>query len=268
MKLYTTEQKIHYVLRIAIAMCFIGHGSFGIITKPIWCNYFAVFGISNHLAYHLMPYLGTVDIFFGLVMLVYPNRGVALWLVVWGFITALLRPLSGESFAETIERAGNYGAPLALLCMYGVGNWRQWFTRLKPDIYINNKTSERLFACLQMAVFLLIAGHGWLNIIAKKSLLDQYHSLGFTNTMQVGFIVGFAEIAAAGFVLFRPTKQLLIIVLVWKIGSEFFYPHYELFEWIERGGSYGCVLALILILKPETIKKLRVNPFPIHSLNL
>ncbi len=184
---------------------------------------------------------------------------IALWLVIWGFITASLRPLSGEPFAELIERAGNYGAPLTLLFMYGMGNWRQLFTRLKPDIQIDKKTSERLFACLQMAVFLLIAGHGWLNILAKKSLLDQYASLGFTNTTQMAFIVGFAEIVAAFFVLFRPTKQLLIIVLAWKIASEFFYPHYELFEWIERGGSYGCVLALLLILKPVTTKGFRKN---------
>ena len=26
--------------------------------------------------------------------------------------------------------------------------------------------------------------------------------------------------------------------------SELFYPHYELIEWIERGGSYGVLLAL------------------------
>ena len=38
----TNNQKIHYTLRVAAAMCFIGHGAFGIITKPIWCNYFAL----------------------------------------------------------------------------------------------------------------------------------------------------------------------------------------------------------------------------------
>ena len=47
MKALTNPQKIHYTLRIAAAMCFIGHGAFGIITKPIWCNYFALFGIDN-----------------------------------------------------------------------------------------------------------------------------------------------------------------------------------------------------------------------------
>lgn len=50
----TQEKKIYYILRTAVAMCFIGHGAFGIITKQIWCNYFAVFGIGQEMAYHIM----------------------------------------------------------------------------------------------------------------------------------------------------------------------------------------------------------------------
>src|ERR1700748_3327232 len=100
----TLEQKLHYTLRIAVAMCFIGHGTFGIITKPIWVNYFAVFGIGYDMAYHLMPVLGSFDILLGLIMLVYPIRAIAIWLVIWGIVTAMLRPLSGEPFAEFIER--------------------------------------------------------------------------------------------------------------------------------------------------------------------
>ncbi len=90
-----TEQKIHYVLRIAVAMCFIGHGAFGIITKQVWCNYFAVFGIGSTTAYQLMPVVGAVDILMGISMLVYPTRAIAGWLVGWGLVTALCRPLSG-----------------------------------------------------------------------------------------------------------------------------------------------------------------------------
>ena len=56
-KQITMETKIYYTLRFAVAMCFIGHGAFGVITKPIWCNYFAVFGIGHDEAYRLMPCL-------------------------------------------------------------------------------------------------------------------------------------------------------------------------------------------------------------------
>ena len=115
----TLEQKLHYTLRLAIAMCFIGHGAFGIITKPIWVNYFAFFGIGKHWAYNLMPVLGTFDILLGIFILIKPYRIIVVWLVIWGLVTAALRPLSGEPFAELIERAGNYGAPLALLILSG-----------------------------------------------------------------------------------------------------------------------------------------------------
>src|SRR5215475_5974241 len=90
---HAPTQSIHYTLRIAAAMCFIGHGAFGIITKPIWCNYFAVAGIGHDTAYTLMPVVGTADILMGLSLLFYPIRGAAAWLVVWGIITASLRPL-------------------------------------------------------------------------------------------------------------------------------------------------------------------------------
>ena len=84
MRSITAEQKIYYTLRVATAMCFIGHGMFGIITKPIWCNYFAVFGITENLAYQLMPPLGFLDIVMGLVILFRPVRALFFWLAIWG----------------------------------------------------------------------------------------------------------------------------------------------------------------------------------------
>src|ERR1700735_5361838 len=149
---FTREQKIYYTLRIATAMCFIGHGAFGIITKPIWLNYFAVFGIRHDGAYRLMPVLGVFDILFGLTMLVYPIRAIPLWLGIWGGGTASLRPLSGEPFAEFIERAGNFGAPLALLIMSGgiKINLKNLFTPINPNVQMDAKTSARLITSLRI----------------------------------------------------------------------------------------------------------------------
>ncbi len=136
------NQKIHYTLRIAAAMCFIGHGAFGIITKAIWCNYFAVFGIDKVHAYQLMPVLGTVDILLGLTLLFKPVDAIAVWLVIWGIVTAACRPLSGEPFAEFIERAGNYGAPLALLVLAGGIKWNfKWlFSTMNPREPVSEKS--------------------------------------------------------------------------------------------------------------------------------
>jgi uncharacterized membrane protein YphA (DoxX/SURF4 family) len=240
-----TEQKIHYVLRIAVAMCFIGHGIFGVITKQIWCNYFAVFGIGTDSAYALMPWVGVCDILLGVIMLFYPIRAIALWLVIWGAVTAFLRPASGEPFAEFIERAGNFGAPLALLILSGgIKNFRQLFVPINPNAAVDAKTIKNVFTCLKIVGFLLLMGHGWLNIIQKKGLLSQYASIGFTNPAKVAQFVGVFEIAAALIVLIKPIRSVLLLFIIWKISSELLYPHYGLFEWIERGGSYGTLIAL------------------------
>lgn len=239
--------RMYISLRIASAMCFIGHGIFGIITKPIWCNYFAVFGIGHDMAYRLMPVVGTMDIAMGLILLFYPVRIAPLWLVIWGFATAALRPLSGEPFAEMIERAGNYGAPLALLFLCGGVKGNLWARLSGP---FDARARANALLCLRIAVFLLLLGHGWLNLIEKKGLLQQYAGLGFSEPIKTAFFAGLFEILAAVAVLVRPVRPLLFVLLFWKMGTELFYPHYELFEWIERGGSYGCLLALFFGIQP------------------
>lgn len=270
---WTPAQRTYNILRLAAAMCFIGHGIFGILTKPIWCNYFAVFGIGHDTAYFLMPIVGSVDILMGLSLLIYPVRAIPAWLIGWGLVTASLRPLSGEPVAELIERAGNFGAPLALLLLVGWGSiggsaengrhWeggllRGWFTRIEPNAQPEQKVLDRVRWCLRIVVFLLLLGHGWLNLLGKKSLLGQYEGLGFPDPTLTALIAGIFEITAALAVLIRPARPLLLILFIWKMGTELFYPHYEVFEWIERGGSYGSLLALWMLSgekKAELIKK-------------
>jgi len=256
MNMLQHKKNIYYTLRFASAMCFIGHGCFGIITKPIWCNYFAVFGIGHDTAYQLMPVVGTVDILMGISLLLYPTRAVLGWLVIWGSLTAMCRPMSGEPFAEFIERTGNFGAPLALLILSGINgkSIKGWFTPISPEIRTDEKNLANATKFLQAVVFLLLAGHGWLNLAEKKGIMSQYTALGFSNPANTGLIVGIFEITAACIVLIKPVRPLLFALLIWKVGTELFYPHWELFEWIERGGSYGAILALWFIL-PHTAKQ-------------
>ena len=252
----SASKKIHYTLRIAAAMCFIGHGAFGIITKPIWCNYFALLGIGKTTAYHLMPVLGSVDILLGIMLLIKPVRAIAVWLILWGIMTALCRPLSGEPFAEFIERAGNFGAPLCLILLAGDIKFSfPWlFSSINPNEPVTEKSLLRVNRTLRVIVFLLLAGHGWLNLIQKPGLIGQYSALGFSNTSNIALLAGIFEIMAAVAVLVRPARPLIFIFLIWKMGSELFYPHFEIFEWVERGGSYGTLLALWYCLEPMRIK--------------
>lgn len=243
-------ERLHYTLRIASAMCFIGHGAWGILIKPAWFSYFAVFGIAPPVAVHLMPFLGSFDILLGIVLLVYPLRAIPAWLMIWGLVTALLRPLSGEPVAEFIERAGNFGAPFAFLLLAARPvNVKALFSPAYVETQPDAATLVRLKTCLRITVFLLLAGHGWLNLIGKKGLIAQYTALGFSAPYLVAHAVGIFEILGAVAILVRPLAPLLLFFLCWKMISELFYPHYELFEWLERGGSYGCLLALWFVLK-------------------
>jgi hypothetical protein len=116
---------LYWALRLACVFEFIGHGAFGIITKAAWVPYFGVVGIPESWAYKLMPVVGSVDIFLGFLVLLRPVRGALLYMSIWGLWTALLRPLSGEPFWETIERAPNYLVPFALLYLRGLPrSWR------------------------------------------------------------------------------------------------------------------------------------------------
>ena len=252
MQALNNNQKILYTLRVAAAMCFIGHGAFGIITKPIWCNYFALVGIDKAHAYQLMPVLGTVDILMGLQLLFKPVRAIAVWLVIWGIVTAACRPLSGESFAEFIERAGNDGTPLALLVLAGGIKWNlKWlFSTVNPQEPVPDKSLARTKLILRFTVFLLLVGHGWLNLIQKPGLINQYTALGFANPVNTSLLAGIFEMMAAIAVLVKPVRPLIVVFLIWKMGTELLYPHFEIFEWVERAGSYGTILALWFCLDP------------------
>jgi hypothetical protein len=256
------EKQMYYVLRLASAMCFIGHGIFGILTKPVWCHYFAVFGIGPARAYQLMPVVGTIDLLMGLLLLVYPMRAVFAWLVIWGLFTAVLRPLSGEPFAECLERAGNYGAPFCLLLLTagrrltaesdltGTHGLTAGGSRINRDPdrrrQTNRDADRRRQTNRALRIFgaLLLIGHGWLNLLAKKGLMDQYQHLGFTNTIMVAKVIGIWEITGALLILIKPAPVLVLILLAWKMASELFYPQHGFLEWVERGGSYGVLLAL------------------------
>src|SRR5258708_32593034 len=111
---------LYWMLRVACAAEFIGHGAFGIMTKAAWVPYFGVVGIPPELAWKLMPVIGTIDVSIGLLVgIVRPVRVVLLYMAVWGFVTATIRPLAGESIWEFIERIPNWAIPLALLCLRG-----------------------------------------------------------------------------------------------------------------------------------------------------
>src|SRR3989338_10909432 len=119
---------VEWVLRIAVAGEFIGHGVFALGRKPAWLEWFPVFGISNpETARTLLFLIGVVDIALAILVLVKPIRLSLLWMTFWGFFTALVRPIVCEPFWDFVERWANWGAPLALLLIIGwPKNLKEW----------------------------------------------------------------------------------------------------------------------------------------------
>lgn len=108
------NKKAEWILRIAVAGTFIGHGVFALQAKEGWIHYFTSLGISAQSAMIILPLIGILDIALALLILVKPIRIAILWMAFWGLWTALLRPLTGDPIWDLIERFANIGAPLAL----------------------------------------------------------------------------------------------------------------------------------------------------------
>jgi hypothetical protein len=120
---------LHGMLRLACVCEFVGHGIFGMVTKAAWVPYFGVIGVPEWLAYRLMPPIGAVDIALGLLVALRPARAALLYMAIWGFITASIRPLAGEPLWEFLERAPNWAVPLAFLYVRGIGcTWKDWLS--------------------------------------------------------------------------------------------------------------------------------------------
>lgn len=122
------QKIILWVLRIAVAGEFLGHGAFGLQGKTQWVKWFSTFGISDAgLATQLLFLIGIIDVALAILVLIKPVRIALLWMTFWGFWTALLRPLVGEPIWDFIERFANFGAPLSLLLLLGwPKNWKEW----------------------------------------------------------------------------------------------------------------------------------------------
>ncbi len=119
---------IEWVLRIAVAGEFVGHGVFALQGKKDWIGWFSNFGVSDAgTAAQLLFFIGLMDLVAALIVLIRPVRAVLLWMVFWGLWTALLRPLVGMPIWDFVERWANWGAPLALLFLRGWPvTWRDW----------------------------------------------------------------------------------------------------------------------------------------------
>ena len=111
-----------WVLRLGVFGTFLGHGMFALGVAGLkngWIPYFTSVGLSENSALTLLPLIGSMDVLIALVVLFMPLRIILAWASFWGFLTALVRPVSGEPVWDFFERWANWAAPLALLLVQG-----------------------------------------------------------------------------------------------------------------------------------------------------
>jgi hypothetical protein len=246
-----SPEAIQWTLRVGAFLCFVGHGAFGIMTKRAWVPYFAVANIGPETAYRLMPRIGALDITMGFLVLFTPRPAVIYWMMAWAIWTALLRPLSGESGWEAIERAGNYGVPMAMSIL--LVPWRGLAGFFEPASFLS-PTPEllaRLERFLIIVVVMLLIGHGALGVEGKRGLVTNYSSVMPGDlAAQVTPLLGVVEIALALALVRWPSATLALAIAGWKLATEslFVLAGQPFWEIVERGGSYAAPVALAIVL--------------------
>jgi hypothetical protein len=238
----------YWILRVGAALCFVGHGAFGFLTKAAWVPYFGVVGVPESWAWQLMPLVGAVDVAAGMAVLFAPRGLPLVYMAIWATWTALLRPLSGEPFYETLERAGNFGVPIALILLSGMPRSIRGLMGLLSGPSSGARAVSFAHDALKWTTCLLLVGHGALGALTQKAMLTgHYASIGLPASATA--LVGWFEIALGAAIAIRPLAGLLILAAAWKLATEslFIVTGAPIWEFVERAGSYAAPLALLAL---------------------
>lgn len=115
------NKTIEWILRIAVAGEFLGHGMFALQGKEGWFKYFHAVGITaEQTIITVLLIVGTIDVALALLVLIRPIPIALLYMALWGLWTAMIRwPIGPDPVWDFVERWTNWGAPLALLVLIG-----------------------------------------------------------------------------------------------------------------------------------------------------
>jgi hypothetical protein len=115
----SNEKRFEWLLRIGVAGEFLGHGLLAVGGKADWVGWISqMTGVASNTAVTMLLVIGIWDIVVAGIILVKPVKPILLWAAFWGFWTALVRPLVGQSWLDFVERSANWAAPLALYYFY------------------------------------------------------------------------------------------------------------------------------------------------------
>jgi hypothetical protein len=106
---------------------------------------------------------------------------------------------------------------------------------------------------LRVTTALLLIGHGGFDVAMHKDWTGYAAAIGIGRDTLAGHpltpLAGWFECGLGLLVLAWPVPGVLLFVFVWKLGTEALRPlaGKPIWEFIERGGSYGAPLALAWI---------------------
>lgn len=239
------------VFKISLFMEFFGHGSFGVLKKQGWLPFYHVFGLSDDFAFMTMPVVGIHDILLAFLVVVRPTPAAFLWMGLWGFFTATLRPMAGQGVLEFFERSYNYGIPLLAFYMAlqsAFPDYSSWFK--KPKLNLDKKYVVLL---LRGIAFSALISHALLILFFKTEKIMNYSNM---QALGENFkVVGIVEMACAFGVIFLRNRNVLWSILIFKVllesspilGGQLA----GWLEFIERGSCYFAIFLLIDYLKYE-----------------
>ena len=109
------NKKIEWLLRVGVGGEFIGHGLLAINGKQDWIGWISqMIHVDKPMATTLLVLIGITDLIVAAIVLAKPMGSILIWAAIWGFWTALVRPLVGVGWLDFVERSANLTAPLAL----------------------------------------------------------------------------------------------------------------------------------------------------------
>lgn len=111
-----TLARVRMLLRACLASLLIGHGAFAVLQrKDLLAGHLAAIGLDAYA----LPVLGWVELALAAAVLVSSSPLLLGFVLVWKIATEALYPMAGQllDVFETIERAGDYGIPVALIVL-------------------------------------------------------------------------------------------------------------------------------------------------------
>jgi hypothetical protein len=125
---YDLSDEKHYtrmkqVLTVTSFLLLVGHGGLALGAKPMLVEHWHSIGLAtlDESGKVFTRMIGGVEVAAAFLLLAWPTRALCLGIVAWKLFTEFLFITAGDPVWEVVERAGSYGAPLALFVVLSYG---------------------------------------------------------------------------------------------------------------------------------------------------